>query len=266
MTPRSRLLAGAAHVPALALLLAAAPAAAQVLAVATPSGSEKAIAALLAQANYWRLQNRPDQVARALDRVLAVDPRNPEALASAAQAQAQLGNRAAADALIARLRAASPADPRLQEADVTVRAATIDQDALLDARRLAQAGRGAEAVAQYRELFRSPTPPDSYAQEFYATLAGTEGGYDEARAGLARLVERSPNDQRLQLAYAQVLTYRDATRADGTARLRRLATGSNANGAATAAWRQALLWAGPNPAMVPELEAFLERHPNDAAG
>ena len=63
--------------PALVLLLAAAPAAAQVLAVATPSGSEKAIAALLEQANCWRQQNRPDQVVRALDRVLAVDPRNP---------------------------------------------------------------------------------------------------------------------------------------------------------------------------------------------
>ncbi|WP_431271076.1 tetratricopeptide repeat protein [Dankookia sp. P2] len=143
------------------LPLLVATASAQVLAVATPSGSEKAIAVLLEQANYWRLQNRPDQVVRALERVLAVDPRNPEALASAAQAQAQLGNRAAADALIARLRAASPADQRLQETDVTVRAATIDQNALLEARRLAQSGRGAEAVAQYRELFRSPTPPDS---------------------------------------------------------------------------------------------------------
>ncbi|MFC7473309.1 cellulose synthase subunit BcsC-related outer membrane protein [Dankookia sp. GCM10030260] len=262
MTRRSRLLAG---IPAMALLLAALPAAAQVLAVATPSGSEKAIAALMEQANYWRLQNRPDQVVRTLERVLTVDPRNPEALASAAQAHAQLGNRAAADALMARLRAASPADQRLQETDVTVRAATIDQNALLEARRLAQAGRGEDAVAQYRELFRSPTPPDAYAQEFYATLAGTEGGYEEARAGLSRLVERSPSDARLQLAYAQVLTYRDATRADGTARLRRLATAGNAGGAATAAWRQALLWAGPNPAVVPELEAFLERNPNDAA-
>ena len=120
-------------------------------------------------------------------------------------------------------------------------------------------------MAQYRALFRSPTPPDSYAQEFYATLAGTEGGYEEARAGLARQVERSPSDARLQLAYAQVLTYRDATRADGIARLRRLASGSDAGGAATNAWRQALLWAGPNPAVAPELEAFLARNPNDAA-
>jgi len=267
VTYRTRLLAGAALVPALALLLATEPVAAQVLAAATTtvSGSERAIAALLEQANYWKLQNRPDQVARALDRVLVADPRNAEALAGAAQAQAQLGNRAAADALIARLRAASPSDQRLQEADVTVRAATIDQSALLEARRLAQVGQAKEAVARYRELFRGSSPPDSYAQEYYATLAGAEGGYDEARTGLARLVERAPGDARLQLSYAQILTYRDATRAEGTARLRRLASGGDAGGAATNAWRQALLWAGPNPAIAPELEAFIERHPNDAA-
>ncbi|WP_431271075.1 cellulose synthase subunit BcsC-related outer membrane protein [Dankookia sp. P2] len=61
-----------------------------------------------------------------------------------------------------------------------------------------------------------------------------------------------------------MLTYRDATRADGIARLRRLAAGSDAGGAATNAWRQALLWAGPNPAMAPELEAFLARNPGEA--
>ncbi|MFZ4409630.1 MAG: tetratricopeptide repeat protein, partial [Paracraurococcus sp.] len=227
MTRRTRLLAGSALLAA----LAATPAAAQMFAAAAPgpsSGSDKAIAALLEQANYWKLQNRPDQVARALDRVLAVDPRNGEALAGAAQAQAQLGNRAAADALIARLRAASPGDARLQETDVTVRAATVDQTAVAEARRLAQTGRSAEAIAQYRAVFRGGTPPDSYAQEYYSTLAGTEGGFEDARAGLARLVERAPGDTRLQLTYAQVLTYRDATRADGIARLRRLAAGGDA--------------------------------------
>ena len=73
MTRRTRLLAGSALLAA----LTATPAAAQMFAAAAPgpsSGSDKAIAALLEQANYWKLQNRPDQVARALDRVLAVDP------------------------------------------------------------------------------------------------------------------------------------------------------------------------------------------------
>ncbi len=257
--PRSAL-AGAV----LAAALAAGPAAAQTLA-ARPAASETAIATLLEQANFWRLQNQPAQAARALDRVLAIDPRNAEALAGAAQAQAQLGNQAAADALIARLRAVAPADPRLLETDVAVRAATVDQGAVAEARRLAQSGRPAEAIARYRALFGGPTPPESFAQEYFSTLAGTEGGFEEARAGLARLAERAPSDARLHLAHAQVLTYRDATRAEGIARLRRLAAGPDPGGAATAAWRQALLWEGDGPAQIPELEAFLARHPNDPA-
>ncbi|MDO9708074.1 cellulose biosynthesis protein BcsC [Paracraurococcus lichenis] len=249
---------------AVAAALASGPAPGQTLA-ARATVSEAAVATLLEQANYWRLQNRPDQVARALDRVLAVDPQNAEALAGAAQAQAQLGNRAAADALIARLRAAAPADPRLQETDLALRASTVDPAALAEARRLAQAGRAADAVARYREVFRGSTPPDPFAQEYYATLAGTDGGFEEARKGLARLAERAPADARLQLAYAQVLTYRDGTRAEGIARLRRLAAGADKGGAVTAAWRQALLWQGAGPALIPDLEAFLERNPNDPA-
>ena len=204
-------------------------------------------------------------MARALDRVLAVDPRNAEALAGAAQAQAQLGNQAAADALIARLRAVAPGDERMVETDVAVRAATVDQSAVVEARRLAQSGRAADAVARYRDLFRGNTPPDSFAQEYYSTLAGTEGGFDEARAGLAKLVARAPADTRLQLAYAQALTYRAATRADGIARLKQLAAAGEPGGGANAAWKQALLWAGPNPEIIPELQAYLERHPNDPA-
>ena len=232
---------------------------------ASSAGQESAVAALLEQANYWRLQNRPELVLRTLERVLVVDPRNVDALAGASQAQAALGNRAQAEGYLARLRQLAPADPRLNETDITVRAATVDQGALAEARRLGQSGRAAEAIQRYRELFRGGTPPDAYAQEYYSTLAGTEGGYAEARSGLQRLVERSPDNGRLALAYAQLLTYRDPTRGDGIARLRSLAANPELSTAANAAWRQALLWQGANPALVPELQAFLERFPADAA-
>ena len=260
MLRRAPLLAAALLLPPAALAEApslppAAPAA---------GGQEGAIAALLDQANYWRLQNRPELVLRALERVLAVDPRHAEALAGTAQAHAQLGNRQPAESYLARLRQVAPGDPRLGETDITVRAATIDTGALAEARRLAGAGRAAEAVQRYHELFRGAAPPDGYAQEYYATLAGTEQGHGEARDGLARLAARSPGDLRLQLAHAQVLTYRDATRQDGIGRLRQLAAHPEVANTATAAWRQALLWQGPGRELVPALQAFLERVPNDA--
>ncbi len=200
---------------------------------------------------------------RTLERVLAVDPRNADALAGAAQAQAQVGNRPAAEGYLARLRQIAPNDPRVAETDINVRAATVDQGALAEARRLAQAGRTAEAIARYRELFRGNQPPDVYAVEFYQTLSGTEQGFTEAQAGLTRLATRFPSDNRLQLALAQTLTFRESTRADGIARLRRLAQNPETANTAVGAWRQALLFQGQNPAAIPDLEAFLQRFPND---
>ena len=266
MARRARLIAAALGRAAMGAALGAAlPPAGQAQPAPPPpaSGQEAAVATLIDQANYWRLQNRPELALRTLERVLAVDPRNVDALAGAAQSQAQLGNRPAAEGYLARLRQVAPGDPRLSETDITVRAATVDQGALAEARRLGQAGRAAEAAQRYRELFRGAAPPDAYAQEYYATLAGTEQGYAEGRDGLARLSQRAPADTRLQLAHAQVLTYRDATRGEGIGRLRQLAANPEVAAAAAAAWRQALLWQGPNRALEPELQAFLQRFPND---
>lgn len=246
---RARLLASAL----VATALGAAPGLAQ----------ERGIQALLDQANYWKLQNRPDQVVRTLERVLQSDPRNAEALSGLAEAQAQLGNTAQAQEALSRLRANAPADPRTGQADIAVRTATVDAGALAQARQLAQAGRNAEAVERYRALFRG-TVPDSFAVEYYQTLAGTEGGWREAREGLATLARRSPGNTPVQLAYAQALTYREETRAQGIEILRRLSGQPDTQGAATAAWRQALTWIGPGPDAVRPLEGYLQQNPNDA--
>ncbi|MGG5808852.1 cellulose synthase subunit BcsC-related outer membrane protein [Falsiroseomonas sp. CW058] len=227
------------------------------------AAQERGIAALLDQANYWKLQNRPDQVVRTLERVLQSDPRNAEALAGIAEAQAQLGNTTQAQDALARLRNMAPADPRTTQADVAVRTATVDAGALAQARQLAQAGRNAEAVERYRALFRGQVP-DSFALEYYQTLAGTEGGWREAREGLAQLARRAPTNTAVQLAQAQVLTYREETRAQGIEQLRRLSGQPDSQQSATAAWRQALTWIGPGPEAIRPLEGYLQQFPNDA--
>jgi tetratricopeptide (TPR) repeat protein len=239
---------------ALAAGLAAAPALAQ----------DRGVAALLDQANYWKLQNRPDQVVRILDRVLQVDARNTDALSGLAEAHAQLGNAAQAQDALARLRQAAPADPRTQAADVAVRTSTVDAAALAQARQLAQAGRGAEAVQRYRALFGNGPVPDSFALEYYTTLAGTEGGWVDARDGLGTLASRNPGNTAVQLAYAQVLTYREDTRLEGIEILRRLSGQPATQQSASAAWRQTLSWLGTGRETVPTYEAYLQQFPNDA--
>jgi Tfp pilus assembly protein PilF len=225
---------------------------------------DRAVAALIDQANYWKLQNRPDQVVRVLERVLQADPGNAEALAGIAEAQAQQGNATAAQDALGRLRQIAPADPRTSQVDVAVRTQTVDAAALAQARQLAQSGRGAEAVQAYRQLFRGTQVPDSFALEYYQTLAGTEGGWREGRDGLAALARRAPNNTSVQLAYAQILTYREDTRQQGLEILRRLSGRPDSQQSATAAWRQALTWLGPGPDSVQPLEGYLQQFPNDA--
>lgn len=234
------------------------------LLAAPASAQDRGIAALLDQANYWKLQNRPDQVVRTLERVVQVDPRNADALAGIAEAQAQLGNVAQAQEALGQLRANAPADPRTAQAQVAVRTSTVDAGALAQARQLAQSGRNAEAVQSYRTLFAGAPVPDSFALEYYQALAGTENGWSEARQGLGQLAQRNPNNAAVQLANAQVLTYREETRAQGIEALRRLSSRPESQQSATAAWRQALTWIGPGPEAVTPLEGYLRQFPNDA--
>lgn len=225
---------------------------------------ERGVAALLDQANYWKLQNRPDQVIRTLERVLQVDARNADALSGIAEAQAQLGNTAQAQDALARLRALAPADPRTLQADTAVRTSTVDATALAQARQLAQAGRNAEAVERYRQIFAGAPIPDTFALEYYQTLAGTEAGWREARDGIGALARRAPNNTAIQLANAQILTYREETRAQGIEQLRRLSGQGDSQQSATAAWRQALTWLGEGPEAVRPLEGYLQQFPDDA--
>ena len=244
-----------------AFLGAVASAALAAPSLAQPSG---AVAVLLQQAWYWQDQNRPDLALRSYERVLAADPRQADALAGAAQAQAALGNGPEAEALLTRLRAV---DPRAQAPTATqdaLRGAAADRSGIEEARRLSREGRVPEALTRYRDAFGGGSPPDAYAAEYWLTLAGTEGGWEEARRELAGLAARRPNDPRAQVAAAQVLTWREATRSQGIAQLANLARDAASAPAAIPAWRQALLWLGTGPAAEAPLQAYLAMRPNDA--
>lgn len=228
------------------------------------SSSADAIRVLLEQAAFWRGQYQPEKAADALQRVLALESHNPDALAMLAQLQAERGDKDAAQANLSLLRELRPSDPRLTGIEQALRMGPVDQAALSEARRLAQEGRGTEAVGRYQRVFKGDTPPASLSAEYYQTLAGSEGGWERARDGLARHVAAAPQDPRAQLAYAKVLTYRESTRAEGIDRLVVLADSPAVADAAKQALRQALLWLPDQPASLPRLDAYLRRHPGDA--
>ncbi|MBL6456440.1 BCSC C-terminal domain-containing protein [Belnapia sp. T6] len=234
------------------------------LVAAAPAQTRAGVDLLIRQAERWLSQDRADLAASSIERALAADPRNANALAVAARIEAARDNRTAAAAYLTRLRAAGGTEEQRAQVDSAVRGATIDRSALDAARQLARDGKAADAAARYRSLFGREGPPEQFALEYYQTLAGTDAGAREGTTGLQRLAERPNADARARLAYAQTLTYQPQTRAEGIRRLSELAEQPGIGAEARRAWRQALVWGIGDPAASPQVDNYLQRFPEDA--
>ncbi len=231
--------------------------------VAAAPDAGAALGVLLDQAKYWQAQHRPDQAVVGLTRALKLAPNSVDALALLAEIQSDMGDETAAAATLQRLRRVAPDDPRIARIEQAIRIGPIGPEQLSDARRLAQEGRQSEAVAGYDKVLKGNPPPDELAVEYYQTMAGAEGGYDRAKDALARLVRQNPQDLKAQLAYAEVLTYRDAGRLEGIERLASLAQIPAVADRATPAWRQALVWLPDTKEAIDPLQAYVAIHAED---
>ncbi|TPG61040.1 hypothetical protein EAH89_00265 [Roseomonas nepalensis] len=227
-----------------------------------PAGHGAAI--LLDQANYWTAQGRPQLAQQALDRLLLLEPNNPEVLATAAEVAAQSGDRPNAEGYIVRLNGVAPGSAAAHRAMTAFRAMLVDQPTLAEARRLAQAGQREAAMQKYRELFPDGEIPPIFAVEYFQTLAGTSPeNFDLARVGMERLIALHPANTALRLAHAQILTYSEAYRLTGAEHLRALADDPAMGRAARVAWRQALLWSPTDPDTAEAIGHYLRTNPPD---
>lgn len=221
-----------------------------------------ALDALLRQADYWEDNQRPDLARQALERYLVSQPNSPEVLYRLALQAREEGRIEDAERLSAQLAALVPDDQRLTELDSVSAEDAIDPAELSRARSLAAQERYGEAVATYRALFDGNPPPRALAPEFYQTLAGTDNGWTEARNELRRLVEVYPEDDGLASAYAQVLTYQEATRREGIDRLEALV---DEQPELRAPLRQALIWLGARQSDRSRYDRYMSRWPDDTA-
>ncbi|NPD67345.1 tetratricopeptide repeat protein [Lichenicola cladoniae] len=269
---RQALLNGCIILPILALAMPAqaqttAPAAAQPAASAPAEPS--VVTLLLQQARYWRGRSENDKAQVAISRAQQVAPNDPDVLAAQADLQAASGDLDGARRTQATLARIAPGSKQLGDLSRSLQVRSIDPATLSGIRALGAAGKNDAAAAGYRRVFGGTAPPAEFGTEYYQTLAGTSAGWAEAKAGLARIVAANPNDLQAQLAYGQLLTYREPTRAQGIARLQGLAALSDRSPqvASDAArnWHQALLWLPNDKASVPAYQAWLQTHPDDAA-
>lgn len=230
---------------------------------AEPASSSSIYGLLFEQASMWRERNRPDLAAQSLRKILESQPDNAEALFQLGSIELQNQRFEQVRATIARLRQIDPRDARASELERAMAVGQTDEVSLAEARRLAAAGAFDRAIAFYQRAFRGGPPPFDLAVEYYETLAGTGGGWEEARIRLKALAERSYATSRTKFAYARVLTYNEQTRREGIALLADLASDPAVGQASFEAMRQAMLWLAVGPQDKPFFESYLQRFPGD---
>ncbi|AMM18330.1 cellulose synthase [Burkholderia sp. PAMC 28687] len=223
------------------------------------------LAVLIDQGRYWQSHRRGDLAEQAWQKVLRIDPKQPDALYGMGIILADRKDGSGAQQYLSRLRQAAPQYPNIDELGRRLGETSPRDQTVNDARRLAQSGQSASAVQEYqRALSGKPATPE-LTLEYYQALAATPQGWDQARQGLTQLAKQNPNDPRYTLALAQHLTYRDTTRREGIARLAQLSTDSTVGDEAKKSWRQALLWLGARASDAPLYQAYLQASPDDPA-
>src|SRR5271170_994862 len=125
---------------ALALLLSAA------IPTVAALAQENAEEVLLDKANYWRLKDRPDLAAEALNKLLEINPNDPDALFQYGELSVQQNKPADAQRYLAKLQQVAPNDPRIADLQAAIRTGKVGSTDLNEARRLVQAGHLDEAV------------------------------------------------------------------------------------------------------------------------
>lgn len=224
--------------------------------------SEGGVDVLLAKARSLELRGRIDLAAQNWQKVLLVNPNQTEALAGLARAAKEKGQANEERSFIDRLRKINPKDPEIAAIE-DLRVLTPQERGRLDeAGRLASQHKPDQAMVIYREVFgNQPPPPGPWAESFYQTEAASTNGKPRAIAQLRQLSVQNPAIEAYRLWLASMLTYDPKTRLEGLQILESLKDPTNAQ-QAKAPWRQALLWEKQNPEVLPSLEAYLQRYPD----
>lgn len=233
-----------------------------------PDNALTTVQQLVEQARHWQQRGRADLAGQTWQKLLGVDPRQPEALYGLAAQSVEAGRFEEAGAYLNRLRQVRPDHPGMGALAKQVQSQTSNKSLIATARQYAQAGQPEAAASAYKQALGAQPPGDDLAIEYYQTLGGTREGWDEARRGLERLSQAAPNQPAPALAHAKHLSYREPTRRDAIRRLSALAAQADAppqiQKDARSAWRQALVWLDARGPDAPLIRQYLASAGDDA--
>jgi tetratricopeptide (TPR) repeat protein len=244
------------------LLLSGGPPAIVLAQDAAPSPQVKQ---LLDSARTWQVKNRPDMARGIVEKILLIDPSQPDALGLLGQIELTSNRPTEAGKVLQQLQKSHPRHPATLELADAYRLATTDKMALAQARLLLRAGKSDEAWQRMQALFPRGAPSDAFAQDYYRAMAASSGGRDRALAELRQRVAQHPDDLGLALTLADLLTDRDGTRIEGLEIIYRIYQRPDSNRAqALDLWRRALNSAGrSDPAYYVWYQRYLKEVPDD---
>ena len=223
-----------------------------------------ALQQLFENVNFWSEKGQPQMAMQELERVLTLAPYDADSLATAARIAFQNGQYEAGTRYTQQLQKVAPNDARLPSLAAERLLSAADLQTLADARAAAVAGRKADAVRAYRDIFHGGPTPDSLAVEYYLLLGTTsEIAYQQASQALAAVSARWPADPSFKLAYAQLETYNEGARPDGIDALQQLTQLPSVASGARIAWREALMWQGADLRTRDQVTAYLNANAPD---
>lgn len=219
---------------------------------------------LLAAARMWEARNRADIARGILDKALLIDPNQPDALMLLGLIELRSNRPLEADKILRKLRQRAPGHPATQELEDAYRIATRDKQEMARIRLLARAGKSEEAIARLKRLFPRGAPRGDLAVDYYRIMAGTPAGRTATIAELRARVKQTPDDLRLSMALASLLTDREATRQEGLAILYRIVQRPDGDRkAALEMWRRTLYGVSDDPAYYKWFERYVKEVPDD---
>lgn len=232
------------------------------------SGLTSTVQQLVEQARHWQQRGRADLAGQTWQKLLGVDPRQPDALYGLASQSVEAGRFEEAGAYLNRLRQVRPDHPGIGALSRQVQSQSSNKALIATARQYAQAGQTEAAASTYKQALGAQPPADDIAVEYYQTLGGTREGWDEAKRGLERIQQAAPSQHGPSLALAKHLSYREPTRRDAVRRLAALASQPDVppqiQKEARAAWRQALVWMDARGPDAPLFRQYLATAGDDA--
>jgi tetratricopeptide (TPR) repeat protein len=228
---------------------------------------DSAIDVLVKQGQYWQQRNNTERSGEAWEKLLRIDPAQPDALYGLGIDAVKANKPAEARKYLDRLRALDPNSLRVARLNQAIELGGGEGKRKIEQARLAvQSNDVNSALENYRAAFRNvPQPTGDIALEYYSRLGYTAAGRAEALRNLQRLSGEEPGNNEIRLNIAQITALDEKTRVDGIRALQKLSTLPDVGGAATESWREALGFLGNPPRKVdaPVFEAYLKAHPED---